>query len=227
MPYHRRYYRKRRYRPYRPRRRKYGYFGKFGSHVGSAYSMAKKALSLINVEYKYHDVKDIADSIPNTSTIVPLSIIGQGDTSQTRDGDSVRCKRLDLNVRFRINSSATVSTVRVMLVLDLQTNSSQFALSDLLADTSTAAIIMQTPLNLNNRRRFRVWFDKCYTIDQDMRPEVIIKYHKQLAMKLLFDGTAGTIADCPSKSLHLIYTSDEPTNQPTITYYSRLRYIDN
>lgn len=226
MVYRRRYVRRNYRRRYNRRRPRYGYFGKFGSHASSGYRLARKALSMLNVEYKDHTLQGTGSAITSSGSILPLNLLIQGDTGSTRDGDSVKFTRLQFNSICVMHASATNTQVRVIIVADHQTNGSQFVLSDILND-STAGDNLVSPLNLVNKFRFRILFDKLYQMDSNGKRSFSIEYYKKLSSKCRYSGNAGTIADLPTLSYHLILLSSEATNTPAITYTARMRYIDN
>ena len=229
MPYYRSQYRNRRYgyRKRRYRSRRYGYFGKAGSDAQKAVRMAGKALSLMNVEYKHHDVQISATGVSTTPIITELTNLSQGDTSSTRDGDSIKATAIMLRGICAISPVASTSQYRVMLVQDKQTNGALFTPADLLEDT-TAGDNLISPLNLDNKYRFRVLYDKLHTLSVNGGNESI-KWSKYINLNQHFryGSNAGTIADLNTNSLALVTISNEPTNTPNQTVYSRLRYVDN
>ncbi len=217
------------------RYRKSGYYNKYGKRKknifwrrgkNKAYHMAKKALSMINVEYKFHDVVSSSATRNTQPTIIELSNIAQGDTDQTRDGAQIKVTSLLLRLMSLRHTSSFTSMVRVMLVLDKQTNQAVYVNSDLIADiTSQDGIV--SPLNLDNKYRFRVLFDKVIAIPSGHGCNYTNVYLKDLDVKLRYDASTSAIADLTSNSLSLVLFSNEPTNSPTTSHYVRLRYVDN
>jgi len=228
----------RRYRRYSNRRRnKYGRYAKYaGQAIYPLYKpfagqvalhLAKKAISMMNVEYKHHDVQISVTSVSQTPTITQLTNIGQGDTSSTRDGDSIKITAIHLKGIVALHTSAATSQYRVMLILDKQTNGAIYNASDVLEDT-TAVDNLISPLNLDNKYRFRVLMDKLITLSNGGGNESVTwQRHIKLNQHIRFGGTAGTIADLNTYSLSLMVMSNEPTNVPNHSIYSRIRYVDN
>ncbi len=216
--------------------RKSGYYNKSGKKKGNifyrrlrnkSYYMAKKALSMLNVEYKEHNL--ITTSVPIVDivgTIYQLTNIPQGDTTQTRDGN--QCKLTAINIKgiYNIHASATNSFVRIILVLDKQTNQAIYATSDLLLDT-TAQDSINSPLQLNNRHRFVVLYDKVFLVSNSGTGARKINIYKKLQIPIRFDNSAGAISSLTSNSLSVIFISNESTNRPNLSFISRIRYVDN
>ncbi len=186
-----------------------------------ALNMAKKALSLMNVEFKFRDIES-STAVSTTATSNLLSGIAQGDTDITRDGSSCKIVSLGIRGNITINASAVASEVRLLIVLDKQTNQATFAIGDLLATANTIGF-----RNLDNNTRFRVLWDQRFNLS-DQGPK-IVKFQKfmKLQIKQKFDGTGATVADLTQNSIHIFKISTEATNTPTVTFFSRVKFIDN
>ncbi len=221
MPYNKKYKRK--------RKRRSGYY----RHGMNALELASKSLAvattlkkLINVEFKFHDVQITATAVSTTATISQLTNIPQGDTDITRDGAQVKVTRLNLKYLLASHASAANTAVRLMLVLDKQTNGAIYAIADLLADT-TANDIIVSGLNLDNKYRFRVLYNQVVLLNNEGWNN---KYHvinKQLQQRLRFESSTPSIADLNSGSLSFVIVSNQTTNTPLVTMFSRIRYVDN
>ncbi len=191
-----------------------------------ALSIAMTVKKLLNVEYKFHDVKQTAVSVTSTPVIVQLTNVGQGDTAQIRDGASIKWTKISLRHTIILSAAARSSQVRLLLVLDRQTNGAIYSASDVLDDVSINDIIVSM-YNLDNKYRFRVLKDVTMTLDENGNESRLINWTVPMSTKCRFSGTAGTIADLSSYSLSLLQVSSEAANFPSITTVSRLRYIDN
>ncbi len=202
-------------------------FGKADKYVGTlAYGMAKKALGMLNVEYKFHDIQLTAQVISTTAFISQLSNIGQGDSGTLRDGDQIKAVRINVKGQVVIHPSATRTTTRIMLIQDTQTNGAIFTSANILADITTNDAI-NSMLNLDNKFRFRVLYDKRITMSITSDQIKFFQINKVLNLRLRYSGTSGDIDDLSSNSLALLFISSEATNTPNITMFSRLRFVDN
>lgn len=216
MPYRRRY--NRRYKKRRYNAPKYTY----GGMMKKVWNDIKYLKGLINVEKKYLDVSGTLTPVVALSASL-LNGIAQGDTSITRDGDSVKIVSLLINFNFVMNASASASRIRIIILRDKQSNAAAPAGSVILeSDTN-----ILSPRNIDYGKRFKVYKDFMVVVNTDF-PE---KAMKIVLSKLKFhtkyiDGGA-TIASIATNSLYLLAMSDEGTNTPSINYYSRIRYIDN
>ncbi len=194
---------------------------------------AKKALTLaqglkrlVNVEIKNHDVQQTVVNLTTTPVIIQLSNIPQGDTTITRDGAQCKVLAIEMNVQIHAVASSSISTVRLLLVCDKQTNQAIYVNTDLLEDVTISDNLV-TPLNLDNKFRFNVIWDKVYTLPLNGQSVRNIKKVFRMSKILRFDSSTPSIADLTSNSFSLVQMANEGTNLPTITMFSRLRFVDN
>lgn len=176
----------------------------------------------MNVEFKEHNVS-ISTGVSSTATIQALTNIAQGDTTNTRDGSSIKLASIGFKGRIEFDvSNATATMVRIMLVHDRQTNQAIYAASDLLVTSG-----VNTNRNLDNGRRFRVLMDKTYSLS-DFNPIIPIKYYKRsYPIHIRFDNAAAAITSLTENSLSVFLISNEATNTPTVIMNWRIRYVDN
>ncbi len=149
------------YSRYRQRSGRYGYRKKKGNifyrrGANKAYRMAKRALSLINLEFKFLDTEGTVVAIPiGVGTITQLTNIAQGDTSSTRTGDSIKLTSLSMKANISMNTSSVITHCAIFLVEDKQTNSAIYITAQLLSNATDQDSIVSA-LNLDNKYRFRV-----------------------------------------------------------------------
>ncbi len=192
-----------------------------------ALAIARRVRSYLNVEFKNHDIEAVSGTIPDgVGEITQLTNIPQGDTGITRDGANVKITSIYIRLLLGIHSSAIISRLRVMLVLDKQTNQAIYATADLLFSV-TNINSCQSPLNLDNQFRFRVLYDKTFDVSQNGPQGRVIKIYKKVSTKLRFDASTPSIADLRSSSYSLVLISSEATNVPTVAINARLRFVDN
>ncbi len=203
-------------------------FGKADRYAGrTALFMAKKALSMLNVEYKFHDVQLTSTTLTDVPLIVQLTNIAQGDTETTRDGAQIKLTRLTLRYRLQASGTPQKNQIRVILVHDKQTNQSIYAIGDLLQDT-TAIDNLISPNNLDNKFRFKVLYNKVHTTSLGSVSGFLYKeINMELDMRIRFDASTPDITDLTSSSLSIVFIDNEAVNGSALTLFSRLRYVDN
>ncbi len=222
MPFHKRYTKKR-----YGKRPNYMAMGRqVMTDAQRALTLARTVKSLINVEYKRHTVLQQATAVTDAGTILQVSAIPQNDSSQGRDGG--QCKITSFRFAYNITQSASASRTlfRVMIVHDKQTNQAQFALTDLLED-GTVVDAIHSAYNINNASRFNVLYDKVHALSTANEVSVYRTIIKKLNLKIRFDSSAADVTDLSQDSLALVFIGDQVTNDPSIAFNWRLRFIDN
>lgn len=228
MPYKRRGYR---------RRRRSG--GGFWNGVSKAYrTVAKntnwsevwKAISdiktLVNVEKKYLDTSNSAVTLSNTAYVANLTGMIQGTDYNQREGNSIKANSIQCRYTLKCNPNITASlgqAVRVALVMDKDNQGSAPSQLDIF---ETADV--NSPLNHTNGKRFSVLYDKVHTTAPDASNAVVQhKFYIPCKNHLKFSGA--TASATRENHIYLVMYSDTntATNEPTVDYYARFRYVDN
>lgn len=228
MPYQRRYKRTAR-RPYTKKRSVIGEFASGFRTAQKALSMAKYLKGLINVEYKKNDVAVTAGFVQpsTTGTITLLSSMAQGDTSETRNGNSIRSK--SISIKGSVVAGTQTNELRYILFLDKNSNGVIPTATELLEADSVIArynddnmgsrfIILQdkrVPMGFNDTTNHYAAGDM----------NVSWSMYKKLFGHAKFDGTGAGQADAVSGHLYLYMVATANVGQHTIT--SRYEYIDN
>lgn len=218
-------------RRYNKKKRPYYKYTKRSMDVASkALSMALMTKKLLNVEHKHIDTGIAAGQVL-ASFIQPITNCIQGTTAQTRDGAQIKVTSLYWRYGFHLPAGSTQPTyVRCMIVKDKQTNGSIYFTSDILADSSTPARQVFSPLKLDNKFRFRVLYDKVHKICPNSNQAITYNdVYKKLELKLRYDGNTGLISDLASDSLSLLIISDQngAGTSPFMESVMRVRYVDN
>ncbi len=220
--------------PRRYSRKSYSSRPGYGSCAKMVYGDAQKALTiarsvkrLLNVEIKNFDVTQTAIALGTSPDIVQLSNIPSGDTTNSRDGSQCKMVGLELNFHLQQNSSAIAATfIRLMVVLDKQTNQAIYDIADLLEDTSVNDIIT-SPRNLDNKNRFVILYDRIFVLSKGGTNGAVVRKYIKKEVLLRYDASTPSIADLTQNSLSFVQFNSEGTNVPSITFFSRLRFIDN
>lgn len=194
----------------------------------AAMGAAKLALSLINPEFKARDV-DITNPTVTTSHVFDLlNGISRSTTYNTRIGNSIKMVSLDVGVLVTRNTASTTNNfVRCAIILDKNPNATVMTATEMYAAAAANPIL--SPRNLDNRNRFVTLKEWIIDIgNAGNRPSVHMKSFKKLNMHTIYNGsTTGLIDDIQENALYFMCVSDASTNAPSVTFYSRIRYLDN
>jgi len=187
-------------------------------------------------ELKFVDVDDLGTSLV-TGSVLLLNGIAQGTDYNQRIGR--KCQLKSLFIRFTVNVNPGAlgllapqgDVVRLLIVYDCQSNGAAPAITDVLSTVN-----YDSPMNLNNRDRFKILYDKfatmyAYTYSSgttivagNAKPVFLQKYIK-LGMEEIFGGTAASIGSIQTGSIYFLTISQNEITQ--VNLYSRVRYTDS
>jgi len=193
------------------------------------------------VEKKAYDVAPtvLITNVPNFRILCNPQV---GSDINQRIGRKITLKSVYIRAFITTLPSLTPNAVetspsqclRMILLLDMQPNGAVPAATDLLTTTSTVAQI-----NLANRDRFKILSDKCFTFD----PFLLLlngsgaamsnqcrcfKKYKKLNCEMIFNGSAGSVADINTCALYMFTIASTSNVDQTIglNFSSRVRYTD-
>lgn len=200
-------------------------FGKYATNARWLASQVMWLKRMVNVEIKKYDA-NVAEGTAldsNPGLVYPLHEMAQGDTDQTRSGNSI--KPLSVLIRGRLTNNATAvnTLVRVLLVLDTQQIADTTpSVSDIL-DPSYQ--FWNAPLNNNTVGRFKVLSDRKYQLTTVSTPIREFKIYQKLYGHIRYNGANST--DIQKGGIYLMFISDQATNKPTFGFQTRLAFTDN
>lgn len=181
-------------------------------------------------ELKTIDVTAFA-AFATAGAVALLNGVATGSDYNTRVGRKIRMKSLLFKFSPYINAAVpNGDVIRVMIVYDNQSNAAAPTVANILQQAQ-----WDSPINLDNRDRFKVIVDKFLPIDAfnyaagaittgSFTPATINEYRK-LNMDSQFSGTGATIASINTGSVYLLTISQ---NGSGVGYYynSRIRFLD-
>lgn len=188
---------------------------------------ASRGLVVGKGEFKAVDVLSTA-TCDTASAVALLNGIARGDEINERTGREVTMK----SIQFTYTATVTTGTgtdqrQRVLLVYDRQTNGAALTAAQVLNAADTLS-----PRNLENRRRFKILYDRTHTLNAsgETGSAVTRRFFRRLAHPVTFNsGDAGTVADITTGSLYLVVVGSNAAGVTAgaVAYSSRIRYVDN
>lgn len=190
-------------------------------------------------ELKYIDVTATNSFALAAGITIPINLMAQGTDINQRVGRKVCMKSVYINMNFFptnvISANAAQGVFgKCALIYDSQPNggASAAAVTDIYATADP-----NSPLNLNNRDRFKVIWTKLWTVSSynfDATPKIIAgapqncfrNGYRKLRHDVIFNGTGATIGNIATGSLLLVVLCDN-NNNAMYDYYTRVRYSDN
>lgn len=139
----------------------------------------------------------------STGSLVLLNGCTRGGDIANREGRQINMRSVEIKLQDFVTSGTGIDqNHRILLVLDKQPNGVAPAIADILDSASTYAL-----RNLNNRKRFKILWDKRLQMNASGEPfstKLINKYKKFYIQTTYNAGDVGTIADIATNSLYLI-----------------------
>lgn len=214
------YVRRRGSRRYRGKRSTYTRYRKkkYYNRRGRSYGYRNIMKS---AERKYTDIVSSVN-VSSTATLTLLNGLFVGDTSTSRDGQTVRFVSLVADFYTEMSNAAFASNVRILIFMDRQANAAAPAVLDVLLTSSANAM-----MNLDNMYRFKVIKDYKFCLSSTGACCNRRRMFIPLSFNTRYDVSSnGDITDIRTGSLYVLFVSDEPTNTPMCFYSIRLRYYD-
>jgi len=181
-------------------------------------------------ELKVIDTAQATYELSTTPTITLLNGVAQGTEFNTRIGRKITMKSIQIRGYAAIvDSPASGSLNRVMLIYDTQPNGALPAASDVLnANTATSM------LNLNNRDRFKVLMDKQFALGFYSAGNIAsnasfnLKKFKKLNHDVIFSGSTNLIGVMTSGVIFLLTVGTGVTGTATnkLVASFRIRFSD-
>ena len=113
-----------------------------------------------------------------------------------------------------------------MLVEDRQVNGAVFSANDLLESTALGTAII-SPLNLDGAFRFKVHYNKVHTLSINGSKVQYKEMFKKINIRARYSNSGGTVASVLSSGLFLVAVSDETSQTPNLSFFTRIRFNDS
>lgn len=179
-----------------------------------AYSLAKKAEGKKELK---HNAISITDTSPDTTgALQELSVLAQGDTNNTRDGDVIY--PTSIKMRGVLSMAGAASDTYVRFIVFRWKSGSPSAITDILVSGSVISFKSEA-----NRFQSEILMDKVVNLNDSKSTSVFIQ--KSLRCKKYIGYNQSTTA-ANRNSIWLLTLSNESTNAPTLTMGSRLYFKD-
>lgn len=239
----------RRVGPYKTYRRTVaGFLGQKKARRARLRSRNIRTAGYLGIENKFYDTRYGETAVSTTTAgseadpgagISCLNAVTQGDGESQRDGKKIMMRSIELRGRVGALNLADDAdppasyTVRVLLVLDTQTNGAQLNSEDVLLDQGGTKYLDNR--NLQYSSRFRILWDKYFTIEPfhamadgantgafSMKDQIFRVYRK-LNIPVNYTGTTEAIANITDNSLHVIALGNNAN--AFVEWVSRLRFV--
>lgn len=166
-------------------------------------------------ENKYFDIQR-SDTIVSSGVVRALFTPFPGSGVDDIIGYSCWLKSWLMRIVVIPNSTEQLNYLRVIMFQDKQVNGSTPAVTDVLESASYIS-----PLNAANWQRFKVRFDKLYTVDSDGNGSQVDKIFRKFRILYRGDSSQGITV---TNGLYLLLISNQVTNGPQVDFHSRIKF---
>lgn len=208
--------------------------GKALATASTALTLARSVKSLINVETKHHNIVGtyIAPTTWTSFHTISTGIL-QGDTTRQRDGDSIKVKKLHMNMQL-VNTGSTLAANNLRIVGIYFPTINQ--------DLTVAADLFEVPAAFLSHSNtdysgYRIIYDKKFTIggDPSLAPIPSIKqfnfmwHPSNVHIKWTSNDTGGLDSNLTKGLVRFFWCQDSiPAGTGAVlALRSRLSYVDN
>ncbi len=213
------------YAGYKPKRLKAKYKPKRNVAKTALVSRVRKLeRKTAGVEYNFLDTTVASAAVATTPTLSQLVNMTQGSAPGQHNGDSITITSIYLNGVISTATAGDNNLVRLICYQDRQANQAAAALGDILLDGG-ASVHVFSPLNLDNKHRFKILWDKTFEVNDTGRATCVWKKYIKCNIKIRYDGNAGTAADITSNNIGFFFGGF--TSLGDIALTSRVRYLDS
>lgn len=202
------------------------YVLKKGARTGdSVYALAQsvqKIAQMINTDKKVHYLDNVSQVVSSTPAFSLLNGIANGTDENSRIGNQILSK--DLEMRFNLAKHASATTVfhRFVVFVDKEADGTTPTSAELFENTN----YLQSPFNNDNRDRFIILWDMKVPLWTE-KPILMWKKYVKLNFHIHFTGTTSAEADVQNNSIYMVRVSDQATNTSSLSFNSKLQYYDN
>lgn len=217
-------------RTYKKRTSKYGGMNRYRNYYRGGKQLYKDVMmlkGLINVEKKFIDVSNSGTALPTntTGTLVLLNGIDAGSTQIQRAGNSIKMTSIKLEGFVQLNSAATNDYVTVSIVLDKQPNAATPNWNDIYEiGSASSALAQRNKLTVDRFVVLKKWDLPLATAGDTIRK---FSCFEKLNLHEKFNGNGVTIASIYTNAMYLVFSGNLSSNFSNITYFSRIRFVDN
>lgn len=198
---------------------------KYSPGIDKALAGVASLRKLINVEFLTHDTSSSItfNNSNSNANMILLSGMAQGDGQGGRTGISILAKSLSIRAHLTMHASASNTRCRILLIRD------NWKDPDNITEPKYTDVYDSTSLNsfrlITSAGRFTKLWEREYTLTTAVQEQAILRGGVTLNHHIKYNSSTAT--GLGKGALYLLVLSNESINLPTLTYKTRMKYIDN
>lgn len=158
--------------------------------------------------------------------ILPLTYVSQGTDYTNRIGDSIKLQKIEFKAALVKSNSSITTTCRCIIFRDLDNYGTTPSVTDVLQSTGA----VDAPLSAYkflNRKRFSILYDELLELCANGDQGQVIAVDIPHSGHVLYLGSAANAASQGKGGIYVLFISNEGTNYPTYSFYSRVIFTDD
>ena len=188
-----------------------------------ALSLGKYLYGLLNVELKHNDTATNG-TLANTGTMTCLTAFAEGSDNTARDGRKVLLKSVFCRGHVTVNTAGSAGQLcRIIIFKDKIGYGATPTITNLLMSDDVDALLNPDYAG----EKFEIYYDKILHLNPAGTESRPIYFYKKLFHHISWTGTTNSVSYALSGHLWVYFVGNVGTNQPTITFNTRVQYIDN
>ncbi len=189
----------------------------------TALKAVRRLARFVDTELHQTVFVDIANNIiGGTAEFLPLINVAQGDNDTNRTGIAIALRNYE--IRCLVERGNSDNCIRFILLSDRQTNGAQPLIADILEITTGNEETMVSPMENDNKRRFRILRDQTRSVSVGTSETFCFRMAGKVSNKVMFEGVSPNLGDVVSGMLWLVLLSTGAGGaaSPSVTTVSRV-----
>lgn len=184
----------------------------------------KRRVPRVSIEKKHLDY-NISQAITQAGSLTLMSNVSQGVGDTQRIGTKAYLLSMFCHFIFAQNPASTVDNIRLMMIVDKQGYNSPVVTDVLEPGTVGGGLAPISQFNRNYMGRFRILFDKMFTLDNVNRQSIEFRKILRINVKSHYIGAGTTFMN----QVYLLHIGDNGNvlQLPIINGVFRLMYTDD
>ncbi len=175
----------------------------------------RRLARFVDTELHENQILNDGVGIQSTPAFLQLIFAAQGDDNNERNGVQITCRSLDL--RFVGEMGNTNANMRIIVLIDKQTNGVAPTAAEVLEDTGTATSQLASQYNTDFSKRFIILSDRCRTFVEGRSDTMCWHLKRRLKHKVRFDGAGSGIGSVVSGMVWAMLFTDQLGGAAAVT----------
>jgi len=175
----------------------------------------RRLARFVDTELHENQILNDGIGIQSTPAFFQLIFAAQGDDNNERNGIQITCRSLEL--RFVGEMGNVNANMRVIVLIDKQSNGAAPTAAEVLEDTGTATAQLASMYNTDFKKRFTILSDRCRSFVEGRSDTMCWHMKRRLSHKVRFDGSGSGIGNVVSGMVWAMVYTDQLGGAAAVT----------